>query len=246
MAQSSSNAERATDVLLALGKAGQEGMALKDLSVELGENKPSLHRTLTALARRGFVEAGLRHGSYKLGPTLYALAQQSMSFADAVNMLHGPIAAISTATECMAYMFVPAGIDALCLDVQHSAQPVQTLTAGIGARLPLGIGAASISLLANGDEHSAKRLVQANEARYANFPAHDVSAILGWVGEARSRGYSLERGRFNPGTGALAISIPSHFLPIRAAISIAGFVERFGDAQIPRLVKLMQEKLEVE
>jgi DNA-binding IclR family transcriptional regulator len=243
VAQSSSNAERATDVLLALGRAGQEGMALKDLATELDESKPSLHRTLTALARRGFVEAGPRHGSYRLGPTLYALAQQSVSFSNTVNLLHRPLSAIAAATECVAYLFFPAGIDALCMDVHHTGQPVRTLTAGIGARLPLGIGAASICLLAASDEHSARSTIQANAARYANFPEHDVAAVQGWVNEARTKGYSLERGRFNPGTGALAVAAPPHFGPMRAAISIAGFVERFNDAQIPRLLELMQEEL---
>ena len=52
---SSSNAERAARVMLAVAPHGAAGTTLGELAAEMVEAAPALHRTLTALAKFGFV-----------------------------------------------------------------------------------------------------------------------------------------------------------------------------------------------
>jgi DNA-binding IclR family transcriptional regulator len=85
MTGSSSNAERAAVVLLALGEAGLGGMALRDLAQTVGEAKPALHRTLTAMIRHGFVEQPQDRGNYRLGPAIFALSRRESSAAERVR-----------------------------------------------------------------------------------------------------------------------------------------------------------------
>ena len=53
---SSSNAERALDIVLALGEVGPEGLSLAEIAERMGCAKSVAHRSLVALLQKGFAE----------------------------------------------------------------------------------------------------------------------------------------------------------------------------------------------
>ena len=75
-ARSSSNAERALEILLILGDATAEGFSLAQISERLGCAKSVAHRSLSALRAKGFAETAGRYGHYRLGPSIPALTKR--------------------------------------------------------------------------------------------------------------------------------------------------------------------------
>jgi DNA-binding IclR family transcriptional regulator len=57
-----------------LGQLGERSdLTVRELSLSLGEPRPTVHRILKNLAALGYVEAGPKRGTYRLGLELFRL-----------------------------------------------------------------------------------------------------------------------------------------------------------------------------
>jgi DNA-binding IclR family transcriptional regulator len=217
----STNVERAMELLLALGQAGSEGSTLQDLARALGHAKPAVHRALASLTRKGFVEQAGRRGRYRLGPTIHALARRSGTAAETITMLRPALVEVAATTGHSAYLIVRAGLDAVCLDMQTGSSPIQTLTSGVGGRIPLGIGPGSLSILATLDEATSAAVIRHNETRCRDLYGLDATALTQAVKEVRARGFAFEVGTFFPQVGGVGVAVCGHNGAADAALSIA-------------------------
>lgn len=203
---SSSNAERAAILLLTLGEAGPEGMALRELAVSLGEAKPAVHRTLVAMMRHGFVEQRQGRGSYRLGPAIYALSRREHSAGELVRQWRPVLIGLGQRLGCTTFLIVRAGLDAVVLDMHVGPMPIQLMSTGVGGRLPLGAGPGASAILSAQDEATREQVLVANHDRY---PASGVTPELArrMVNEAVVRGYSRSLGDIHPGSGGVGVPI---------------------------------------
>ena len=141
-------------MLLVLGEAGSEGLALKDIAGRMGEQKPAVHRTLMALAKHGFVEQSQNRGDSRLRafdlraglPPRTRRRRRSHKWRTAVMALAGRLGH-------GVYLMERAGLDAVVLDMQMGTAPIQALTNGVGGRLPMGLGPGSAAARDAGRGH---------------------------------------------------------------------------------------------
>ncbi|TIQ37072.1 MAG: IclR family transcriptional regulator [Mesorhizobium sp.] len=211
MAQISANAARAADILLLLGEAGTAGLGLKALSERLGEPRSTVHRSLAALSTRGFVEPGARHGSYRLGSAIHGLALRRTTLDEKLELVRPALYAIVADTGYATFLMVEAGLDALCLELVSNA-PIRSLTGGAGGRVPLGIAAGSLAILADMPSESRRAVIRDNSARYAAYPAlRPMSAeiVSRMVEDTQANGYSCDFGCFFPNEGGIGMAIPA-------------------------------------
>jgi DNA-binding IclR family transcriptional regulator len=211
MPQISANAARAADVLLALGEAGTAGISLKALSEQMGDSRSSLHRTLAALTARGFVERGPRRGSYRLGPAIHGLAQRHNTVDEQLEHVRPALYAIVAETGCATFLMAEAGLDALCIEMV-SNMPIRSLTGGTGGRVPLGIAAGSLAILASLPSESRSAVIRANADRYAAYPAlrpMSADVVSSLVEETLRNGYSCDFGFFFPSEGGIGMAVPT-------------------------------------
>jgi len=164
--KSSSNVERAAEILLLLGERGLDGASLAEMAEILNEGKSTLHRALTALGKYGFVEQNGRRGVYMLGSGLFALANRPMKLNDLVHFYRPKLVEICAQTGFSCYLMVRAGLDTVCIDFEMGAIVVPALFEGIGGRLPLGVGHAGISMLALMEEKAREQILTLNRAAY--------------------------------------------------------------------------------
>lgn len=217
---SSTNAERAADILLCLGEAGGEGASLKDIAAALGQPKPAVLRTLTALAMRGFVEQVAR-GRYRLGPSIYALAKRDNAASRDVERWRAVLMGLAERYGHAFYLVGRAGLDAVILDMAVGRAPVQTLTSGIGGRLPLGIGSGSIAILSTLTP-SERRLILDSNARHFSAWGVTQETIDELVDRAIHRGFAWDLGHYIPDCGGIAVPVRDHgAAPAHAAITLS-------------------------
>lgn len=222
MPEISSNAARAGDVLLLLGECGPDGALLRELAEHLGVSRPALHRTLAALATRGFVEATSRRGGYRLGPAIYGLTQTRNATEARLTILRPMLYDIVAKTGYSAFLMVEAGLDALCLEMISPMQ-IRSLTGGAGGRVPLGIAAGSLAILSSLPPESRAAIISANADRYTNYPAlrpMSPDRVQHMVEETITDGYSCDFGCFFPGEGGVGLVIPSA-RGLRTGLSVA-------------------------
>lgn len=222
MSQFSANAARAADILLVLGEVGRNGISLKTLSERMGQPRSTVHRALAALSARGFVEPGSRHGSYRLGPAAYGLALRRTTVEEKLEQVRPVLYAIVAETGYATFLMAEAGLDALCLELVSNA-PIRSLTGGTGGRVPLGIAAGSLAILAEMPAESRTAVIRDNAVRYAAYPAlrpMSASAVARMVEETRANGYSCDFGCFFPNEGGIGVAVPA-LGPRHSGLSVA-------------------------
>jgi len=218
---SSSNVERACEIMLQLGQAGSVGVSLKDLAAAIGEAKSATHRALTALSRSGFVEGTGRRGVYRLGPAVFGLANRPSSINELVRQFRSAVVEIAAQVGYSSYLLVRAGFDAMCVDMQEGTAFVQTLTGGVGGRVPLGIGPGSVSILASLDEPTRRAIVSHNVSRYGRYNGMSEADVLARIERGITMDYSYDIGETYADAGGVAVAIRRNGVPAQATLSIA-------------------------
>ncbi len=239
---SSSNAERAARALLAVGRGGSDGLSLADLARALGEAKPGMHRTLTALARYGFVEKR-GHGRYRLGPAIFALAQLDGSMHDRLTRWRPLLVETASRHGCTVYLLERAGFDMVVLDMHVGSAPLQALTSGIGDRLPLGLGPAAAAILTTLDVPTRELILASNAAAFV-ARGYSEAHVRNFVVETLARGYALDRAQFVPECGGIALPIRDRNGQASAAISLSAPASFLTDRRATDIAAELQAAIE--
>lgn len=232
MTSVSLNAVRALDILLLLGEAGPEGLTLAQITKKAGDGKSAIHRSLTSLVQKGFVEPTHQRGGYRLGPTIAVLAKTQVDLEKQIQHLIPGMTEFARSTGFTVYLMVQAGVDAVCADMVSRSVGKQ-LTMGVGGRVPMGVAAGSLALLSLLPDDVAEEIMQANATRYLNTPAlRDLNKDI--VSEKRraaiERGFAVNMGYYLPGEGGIGLPIPakSH-RDINVAVSFNAPLELMTD-----------------
>lgn len=221
VSESSTNVERAAEILVHLGRAGVPGLSLQQLSETLGDAKSATRRSLVALSVRGFVEATGKRGQYRLGPAIYGLANRSSSTSELARRFRPAVMEVAAKTGQSSFLLTRAGFDAICIDMHEGTSFVQTLTGGIGGRVPLGIGPGSLAIMLGLDVVTREAVIAQNAPRYGQYNGADAAKVRAKLARAIVDGCSYDIGETYSDAGGVAVPIPVSPNDATASISIA-------------------------
>jgi len=140
--------DRAVDVLQALG-AQPQGLGAQELVELTATPRATLYRILKVLLARGFVQATPnRPAHYRLGPALALLGGQEPQPRDLVEHSRPVMQRLAHSVRETIKLVAVDGLDALTLAVADTGLDAR-VTARIGTRMPLHIGASQRLLLAH-------------------------------------------------------------------------------------------------
>ncbi|EUB99344.1 transcriptional regulator, IclR family [Rhizobium sp. CF080] len=237
--KSSSNVERAAEILLAIGSAGPEGLALSDIAEALDDTKSAIHRALQGLAKHGFVEQSSRRGRYRLGPTIYALSKRSISVTDLVETVRPALVRIGSATRMSTYLMVHSGLDCICLDFQEGIYPIRALLNGVGGRIPLGVSVAGVCILSTFDPATRKVMLEENEAAIT-AAGFNLEGILAEAQLAAERGFAVRPGMDENDVMSLAVVLPRDWVHAAAAIAVVPPWRDVDPGKVDEIVRLIR------
>lgn len=229
---------RAMAVLRILAAGRDAGLPLLDVVQATGMTRPTVHRILHALIEEGIVERNGRTGRYAIGGEVLELALARPSRSPLLVAADPVLAEVSQRVGDTLFLTVRTGNDTLCVDRRIGAYPIQVLSIEIGARRPLGVSSAGVGILAAMPAAEARKIVAANEARFAAYRT-DASAVLVQVAAARRRGYNLREVGLIQGTKSLStwIGTPDH-RPV-AAITVSAVRMRLGPRREAELADVL-------
>jgi DNA-binding IclR family transcriptional regulator len=217
MSESIRAVERALDVLLCFTSQTPE-LTMSQISERIGINKSTVHRLLSTLERKRFVERDRVTGIYKPGLRLLQMASLAMEH----NNLRS-LAAPFLQELCSQYLenvnlSLLDGADVVYVDVIESSQRVK-LAATPGQRLPAFCTASGKAILAFLPEDQIKRVLDRGMPRYTRSTIASQEAFFENVYRIREQGFAISVEEFEDGINAVAAPICNQ--PI-ASVSIAG------------------------
>ncbi len=217
MSESIRAVERALDVLLCFTSQTSE-LTMSQISELIGINKSTVHRLLSTLEGKRFVERDPSTGVYRPGLRLLQMASLAME-QNSLRRLAAPF----LHDLCNQYrenvnLALLDGADVIYVDVIEGSQRVK-LAAVPGQRLPAFCTASGKAILAFLSEDHVKHVLERGMPGYTQTTITSPEEFLEDVHEIRRRGFAISEQEFEDGINAIAVPICNQ--PI-ASVSIAG------------------------
>jgi DNA-binding IclR family transcriptional regulator len=213
-------ADRALDILEFL-EAHDEPQTLTQIVAGLGLPKASVHRLLTTLRRRGYIEQAQTRGGYSLGLRVLRLAARARERLDLASVAQPFLRQLAEATGESCQLSVRSGSQALCIARAASpAHPGVSLTGSVGSVFPLHAAAVGKVLLAHAP--TAERELYLARPLAAHTPQTHVSpeALTAELDSVCQAGLARDREEYKRGLSALAAPIFDEGGDVVAALAL--------------------------
>jgi DNA-binding IclR family transcriptional regulator len=235
--------ERASTLLLLVGRAGPAGARLSEMVDQSDLPKPTVRRMLLALVRAGLLDQDPETRRYYLGPEIHVLGMLASARFGIHSISLRSLVRLSQQTGDTAFLSVPRGVYSICVHREEGPYPIRVHALHAGDRHPLGVGAGGLALLAALPDEDVKEVLAANaDTLVESYPTFSPSVLHSLVQDTRRRGYAL-----NPGmllSDSWAIGVPIHGSdgkPV-GALSIAATKSRLTEERQQEIVPLLKKE----
>ncbi|MBL8839041.1 MAG: IclR family transcriptional regulator [Alphaproteobacteria bacterium] len=217
---------RAASLLRAIAQSGRGGARLTELAKASALSKSTAHRILGALKQVGLVEQSADAGLFHLGVEAFALGAVAANRHRLADLAQPSMVRLAERTADTIYLTVRVGLDGLCIERREGSFPIKTLTLEVGGRLPLGVGAGNLAMLAGLSDDDVARALERTAPQVARYPNLDIGRIRAVVEAARRHGHTFVETLYIPGMSAVGVAIAGRDgVPI-AALSVAAITSR--------------------
>ncbi|PSJ47383.1 IclR family transcriptional regulator [Zobellella endophytica] len=181
---------RAMTLLRIVAESGYRGATVDDFLCQTELSRTTVYRLLQGLRQEGFLRSGQERGRYYLGYELLVLGSKAGNGSGLRELARPCLLRLAEQLGDSFFLFIRDGYYAICLEVQHGRYPVASFARSIGGRMPLGVGQASIALLADLNTAECAHILEHNAPRLAREYAIDTRAILAEIEHLRTQGFA--------------------------------------------------------
>jgi IclR family acetate operon transcriptional repressor len=232
--------DRAMAILDALGE-DQEGYRLRDLAIRTGLSPSTLHRLLTTLERRRFVEFDQTDGAWHVGRQTFSIGSAFVRRRNFVAPALPFLRRLRDLTHETANLGIADDGEVVVLTQVESREIMRAITK-VGGRAPMvtsGLGKAILATYSDDDvaaiirRHGMRRLTPKSVVR-----AGDLRGVLE---QARRDGYALDDQEYLAGLRCVAAVVYNEQAEALAAISVSGLATRVPSERLPQLGRLVND-----
>jgi DNA-binding IclR family transcriptional regulator len=207
-------------VLSQLGESSD--LTARELSIRLGEPRPTVHRLLQELAGLGFVERGPRRGTYRLGLELFRLGSLAALRIDVREAAKTVMEEIHQTLEETVYLVIRRQYEAVCID-RIEGLHIRAMFLQLGGSLPLHLGAGPRAMLAflsraYWDEYFAT----VELTRLTPQSPTTTGEVVALLEDTLRTGYAISDGDVTVGMGSVGAPIFDGTGQVAAALSVGG------------------------
>lgn len=217
---------------------------LTELSEEVGLNKTTTYRLLTALKSEGMVTQNPQTQAYRLGPAIIALGARALRSNDLRSASRPELEQLAADTGETASLEVLVGDHVLILDEVLGAHLVGT-SAAIGTRWPAHATSTGRILLAHqSDDARDTILMETDWPALTAETTTDPDALRRELIDVREQGYAVVVGELEANFVAIGAPIHSYTNDVVAAVSVGGPRSRLTAERTQELVTRVQAAAE--
>jgi IclR family KDG regulon transcriptional repressor len=197
-------------------------LTISDLSRELGISKSTVHGIAQALEGIGAIVRNGETKRYSLGMTLLELAHTVYARIDLKDVARPVLEDLMRSTRQTVFLGIRSGDRVSIVDIVESTDDLK-ITAHIGARIPLLVGATGKIFMASLAEQEATRIIRTvGLRRNTERSITDPDKYMEEIRKARNSGYALDDGEYLQGVRAVAVPIHAPGQQM-SAIWVVGF-----------------------
>jgi len=201
---------------------GHGELSARGLAELSGEPRTTVYRLLAQLREIGLVEDGPRHGTYRLGIRILAMADAVHARLNLHEAAVPVLATLRARSEETVFLCERRGDRVVCIQRIDGAL-VGVLALRLGGALPLHAGAAARAVLAHLDEREWEGYAQRGELEaYTSHTLVTAEALRADAARIRRVGYAESDGDVTEGVAALGAPVFSASGMVLGAISVSG------------------------
>jgi DNA-binding IclR family transcriptional regulator len=193
----------------------------------------TVHRLISSLMKYGLIAQIPETKQYKVGYTWMEVGLRLLENIDTRAIAR--MERLASDVKETVYLSIPHGTYAIIIERVDSPMTVRIID-NLGERIPLHIGAANKTMLANMDPKEAKKIVE------GLIPEPDKRrALLESLPEIKRNGYAVSYGEKTEGTASIAAPIMGFNHKVAGALSIGVLSYRITDDRLSTLIEKAKE-----
>ena len=190
---------RVLNILEEVIQRGDQMISPKELSSALDIPLATVHRLLAVLRQRNFVACDPVTKKYHIGEG--CLINPKQNLGGYIRSRFTPLAErLSRRFGYPTILYARRGYDAVCVQRVDGWNPIQIYLNKVGDRRPLGMGSATLSILAALPEEEAEAILARNEEEIRWVLQTDFTALRRFLEQARRQGYAASSDMLLKGT----------------------------------------------
>lgn len=226
---------RVAQVLATISTSAGRAPRTVDIVERTGLSRPTVHRLLTSLQELGYVDRDETTARWHLGPEIYILGTVAAQRYAVPHQARRLVAELAAATGESAFLSVRRGDEFVCLVREEGSFPLRSLVLQEGVRVPLGVSAGGVALLAYQTDDYISAYLERMSLESNWGPQFSATAIRDRVREARELGYSINPGLMVEGSYGMAAAVVTSGEPAKWVLTITGVESRFRADRQPEL-----------
>ena len=237
--------ERTLDIVETLSEY-KTGVGVTTLSKELKLHKSTVHRLLTTLMLRKYVDQDIETSKYKLGMKLFELGNAVLSKLDIRQHALSYLRQLWRNTGETIQLAIVDQYKVLFVDVLETLEKVG-VKSNVGERMPLHCSSAGKIWMANLPDDRLEEVIKM--IKFEPFTPDTIETsekLKEDILKAKETGYAVENQEFSPDLISVGAAVRNYRGRVIACITITAPVLRTDAAKIEELgkaVKLTSEKI---
>ena len=209
-------------------------LTVAELSSRTGVHKATCNRLVTTMMHAGWLT---RVGDSRYAPTmkLFRIGSAAIQRLDIRDAARPWLEGIAQRFGDTAYLFVPDGPRAVCLDRRIGKNPLQLNDLDVGMSLPFNVGAAPVAILAHRDDLLAQLNTDALET-YTDRTAANRAELERVLAAARERGYAISHEEYAYGVAAVGAAVFDDTGVAVAGLSLGGVASGFVSPRLEEII----------
>ncbi|HSZ38537.1 MAG TPA: IclR family transcriptional regulator [Trebonia sp.] len=202
---SATQVDRVLDILEVLARSPRPQL-LGEVAAAVGASKPTTHRLLATLVRRGYASQDPDAGEYRIGVRCFELGSLWAANLDLRQLAAPHLRQLNTSTQETVHLAIYDHGDAVYVDKLESPLPV-IASSFVGRRCPASCVATGRVLLAYQPDRELGRVLGEPLPRFTDATITEPAALRDLLDEVRQTGVGVNHGSYRDGVGGVAVAV---------------------------------------
>lgn len=213
--------DRALDILELLAMQ-KNGLGVTEIGNRIGLHKSTVHRLLSALGERGYVEKNPDSGIYQLGLKLVEISSIHLNSIELKTEAAPHLRKLAGQSNQPVHLATFVDGEVIYLEKVETLMSIR-MYSQIGKRVPVHCSAVGKALLTGMKDHEIKEVLENTKlVKYTPNTLESVADILAEVKETRKRGWAVDEEEHEEGIRCIAAPIFDYRGKVIAAVSTSG------------------------
>jgi len=228
--------DRAFDILEILAFE-KDGLGVTEIGNRLGLHKSTVHRILSTMVRRGYIEKTRNRGLYKVGLKLVEVSSVYLNSVELKTEARPHLTALMLKLGQPVHLATLDGCEVVYIDKVELVNSIR-LYSQIGRRVPCYCSALGKCLLSGlADVEVEIRLSQMDYVEHTKHTITNKDELFKQIVEARKNGWAIDDEEHELGVRCVAAPIYDYRGKIVAAVSISASTEVFTMDRVEEFVQ---------